>query len=526
MTKRQRPTLVARCCLHNMVSSLHVNSSLPAICGSSSDIIDISALSTSYLHFSSSFTRLSITVKSQSAIHSNSHTHAHHKTTQRTHTMAPKRNSSAMDLSAASPVIQQPTNLTNDTGSATKGVGALKGKRTPLVRSGGSGSNSGSQQSLLGFSSRKNAPVTPEKKKSAGVKRKVEEVGDEGVVKPETMVHPLFAKRTEETMAEPVQSVDADPLLLASGPATKEMEHNLTLDNPSTDLSPSEQAEQTLPGTQTRGLAVRKAMLAADQRIKVIREIKPPIGKGKPAGKGKASKAKGGLDPNDKKWSKVYKESWKAMGGDDIAPSTSARFPSSSRPGLTCVVFAVHTTPQTHTKIHHILRVFDLSPQYGPCVGISRLARWERAKAWGLEPPEEVSSPSLPRRPALIRMIDPRDIGDARGCRGDELPRDGVRGNGDLLLECLNGLTGSIPPRFDIALLLRHRLERRLLYPIVQCISAPDTPALPAVVHPQNGTDLRGSSVVPQVVFIVILFRRYDISMVPSKYHMRPNITS
>jgi DNA polymerase delta subunit 4 len=38
-----------------------------------------------------------------------------------------------------------------------------------------------------------------------------------------------------------------------------------------------------------------------------------------------------------------------------------------------------------------ILRVFDLTSEYGPCVGISRLARWERAREWGLNPPQEVS---------------------------------------------------------------------------------------------------------------------------------------
>ena len=237
-----------------------------------------------------------------------------------------------------------------------KGVGTasagLKSKRQPLVRSGGSGSNSGSQQSLLGFSSKKNAPVTPEKKKMSGLKRKVEEVGDEGVVAPETTVHPLFARKAEEPIVlEPVQSVDVDskegvrfttiegvsgvptgwdPLLLTGSQPTKAMEQNLTLDNvhsSSFDLVPDEQEEQTdalLPGTQrTRGLAVRKAMLSADQRIKAIRESKPPIGKGKTGAgtKGKMGKAKGGLDPNDKRWSRVYKESWKAMGGDHITPS-------------------------------------------------------------------------------------------------------------------------------------------------------------------------------------------------------------
>ncbi|KAJ7117713.1 DNA polymerase delta, subunit 4-domain-containing protein [Mycena epipterygia] len=41
-------------------------------------------------------------------------------------------------------------------------------------------------------------------------------------------------------------------------------------------------------------------------------------------------------------------------------------------------------------KFHDILRVFDLSYEYGPCVGVSRLERWERASALGLNPPPEV----------------------------------------------------------------------------------------------------------------------------------------
>jgi len=41
-------------------------------------------------------------------------------------------------------------------------------------------------------------------------------------------------------------------------------------------------------------------------------------------------------------------------------------------------------------KFHDILRVFDLSYEYGPCVGVPRLERWERAFALGLNPPPEV----------------------------------------------------------------------------------------------------------------------------------------
>jgi len=41
-------------------------------------------------------------------------------------------------------------------------------------------------------------------------------------------------------------------------------------------------------------------------------------------------------------------------------------------------------------KIHHILRTFDLSYRYGPCVGMTRMERWSRAKEMGLEPPMEI----------------------------------------------------------------------------------------------------------------------------------------
>ncbi|XP_070584358.1 DNA polymerase delta subunit 4 [Erythrolamprus reginae] len=37
-----------------------------------------------------------------------------------------------------------------------------------------------------------------------------------------------------------------------------------------------------------------------------------------------------------------------------------------------------------------ILKQFDLSWQYGPCTGITRIQRWERAKFLGLNPPTTV----------------------------------------------------------------------------------------------------------------------------------------
>ena len=39
-----------------------------------------------------------------------------------------------------------------------------------------------------------------------------------------------------------------------------------------------------------------------------------------------------------------------------------------------------------------VLRQFDMNMAYGPCLGITRLARWERAQRLGLNPPTEIEN--------------------------------------------------------------------------------------------------------------------------------------
>ncbi|XP_062334009.1 DNA polymerase delta subunit 4 [Osmerus eperlanus] len=43
------------------------------------------------------------------------------------------------------------------------------------------------------------------------------------------------------------------------------------------------------------------------------------------------------------------------------------------------------------------LRQFDLDLRFGPCIGISRMQRWERASLHGLNPPEEIKELMLTR---------------------------------------------------------------------------------------------------------------------------------
>ncbi|CAG8723881.1 24354_t:CDS:2, partial [Racocetra persica] len=42
------------------------------------------------------------------------------------------------------------------------------------------------------------------------------------------------------------------------------------------------------------------------------------------------------------------------------------------------------------TETEKALQAFDLNYKYGPCVGLKRLDRWERARKFGLNPPTEV----------------------------------------------------------------------------------------------------------------------------------------
>ncbi|KAL5568298.1 hypothetical protein UlMin_024873 [Ulmus minor] len=51
-----------------------------------------------------------------------------------------------------------------------------------------------------------------------------------------------------------------------------------------------------------------------------------------------------------------------------------------------------HLQDDDYDKKEQLLRQFDLNMAYGPCLGMSRLARWERASRLGLNPPKEIEA--------------------------------------------------------------------------------------------------------------------------------------
>ncbi|SHO76829.1 Uncharacterized protein MSYG_1168 [Malassezia sympodialis ATCC 42132] len=71
------------------------------------------------------------------------------------------------------------------------------------------------------------------------------------------------------------------------------------------------------------------------------------------------------LDVDDAKYDALWADACRTMGGEPIHAEGTSR-------------------------VEHILRVFDLNPAYGPCMGLTRLERWHRAQEIGESPPEPV----------------------------------------------------------------------------------------------------------------------------------------
>ncbi|KAM9792275.1 LOW QUALITY PROTEIN: DNA polymerase delta subunit 4 [Neosynchiropus ocellatus] len=59
---------------------------------------------------------------------------------------------------------------------------------------------------------------------------------------------------------------------------------------------------------------------------------------------------------------------------------------------FTCLISADPAEAHQEVRDEELqkLRQFDLDWRFGPCTGISRLQRWERAQVHGLNPPEEI----------------------------------------------------------------------------------------------------------------------------------------
>uniref|UniRef100_A0A7S3VTN5 DNA polymerase delta subunit 4 n=1 Tax=Dunaliella tertiolecta TaxID=3047 RepID=A0A7S3VTN5_DUNTE len=54
--------------------------------------------------------------------------------------------------------------------------------------------------------------------------------------------------------------------------------------------------------------------------------------------------------------------------------------------------------------VEQLLRQFDLNSAFGPCIGMTRLARWDRAHKFGKRPPTEIRD-ALESNPGLNQCL-------------------------------------------------------------------------------------------------------------------------
>ncbi|KAF8653891.1 hypothetical protein HU200_062027 [Digitaria exilis] len=62
------------------------------------------------------------------------------------------------------------------------------------------------------------------------------------------------------------------------------------------------------------------------------------------------------------------------------------------------VVASAAGTGEAYSAEEEALRQFDMDASYGPCIGVARLRRWDRAAAMGLRPPPHVRDLIILRR--------------------------------------------------------------------------------------------------------------------------------
>ncbi|KAF5840055.1 DNA polymerase delta, subunit 4-domain-containing protein [Dunaliella salina] len=71
---------------------------------------------------------------------------------------------------------------------------------------------------------------------------------------------------------------------------------------------------------------------------------------------------------------------------------------------LASAPFAFAAKEDVENPVEQLLRQFDLNSAFGPCIGMTRLARWDRAHRFGKKPPAEIRD-ALKSNPGLNHCL-------------------------------------------------------------------------------------------------------------------------
>ncbi|KAJ9131832.1 hypothetical protein P3X46_034744 [Hevea brasiliensis] len=91
--------------------------------------------------------------------------------------------------------------------------------------------------------------------------------------------------------------------------------------------------------------------------------------------------SRGGITKPSSKSTSKSKKKW---------PKNAAAIGSDITQPRTLISHGAPDLQDDYDKHEEVLRQFDMNMAYGPCLGMTRLARWERAQRLGLNPPEEI----------------------------------------------------------------------------------------------------------------------------------------
>ncbi|XP_071709828.1 uncharacterized protein [Rutidosis leptorrhynchoides] len=69
---------------------------------------------------------------------------------------------------------------------------------------------------------------------------------------------------------------------------------------------------------------------------------------------------------------------------------TSASFGSNTAQPPALIAHGSPDLQENHDANEQVLRQFDMNMMYGPCVGMKRMDRWNRAVKLGLNPPKDI----------------------------------------------------------------------------------------------------------------------------------------
>ncbi|KAA0055161.1 hypothetical protein IC582_022043 [Cucumis melo] len=74
------------------------------------------------------------------------------------------------------------------------------------------------------------------------------------------------------------------------------------------------------------------------------------------------------------------------------SPANSASLGSNAVQPAALVSHGSLDLQDDYGESENMLRQFDMNMAYGPCLGMTRMARWERACSLGLNPPKDIGT--------------------------------------------------------------------------------------------------------------------------------------